>query len=365
MKIIEYSYKVNDKTTFPEYLRHTKDKSHILFFDIETTGLSARNSTLYLIGALWYDNDTVNVRQWFNEDGYAEADIITSFDSFCRNFSHLVHFNGLTFDVPYIREKAQRYSINIDNIDNLIQFDIYKEIRSYKNILGLENMKQISIEKFLGINREDTYNGGDLINVYQRYVARPDDEKEHLLLLHNHDDLLGMPGVCAILQYKALLEHPEFEIEKIDYNDNDSKLYIDISLDESCFLPKRLIHTNKDSVYINVVDNSATLIIPIINSKLKHFFKDYKNYYYLPAEDMAIHKSVATYVDSQNRERATKSNCYVSKKDLFIICPDKNYEESFKDSINDKQCYRTLDSLLNDTTTGKKEYILFLMKTIK
>lgn len=364
MKIIDYSYKINDKTTFPRYLRRINDNSHVLFFDIETTGLSARNSTLYLIGALWYDNDIINVRQWFNEDGYAEADMITYFNDFCKDFSHIVHFNGLTFDVPYIREKAQKHSISINNVDNLIQFDIYKEIRSYKNILGLENMKQVSIEKFLGINREDTYNGGELINVYQRYVARPDDEKEHLLLLHNHDDLLGMPGVCTILQYKTLLEHPEFEIESFTYDDKESKLFIDISLDESCFLPKRLIHTNKDGVYINVVDNSATLIIPVINAKLKHFFKDYKNYYYLPAEDMAIHKSVAAYVDSQNRERATKSNCYVTKEDSFIICPDNNYEESFKDAINDKRCYRTLASLLNETTDGKKEYILFLMKTI-
>ena len=41
---------------------------------------------------------------------------------------------------------------------------------------------------------------------------------------------------------------------------------------------------------------------------MKYFFKDYKNYYYLPMEHMAIHKSMAAYVDDAHKEKATKDN---------------------------------------------------------
>ena len=43
--------------------------------------------------------------------------------------------------------------------------DIFKELSPIKPLLCLENYKQKSIEAFLGIDREDKYSGGELINV--------------------------------------------------------------------------------------------------------------------------------------------------------------------------------------------------------
>ena len=50
-----------DLTT--EYdLRVLGDPEKILFFDIETTGLSAHNSSVYLIGCLAYEDDAFCLR---------------------------------------------------------------------------------------------------------------------------------------------------------------------------------------------------------------------------------------------------------------------------------------------------------------
>ena len=340
-------------------------ENEYLYFDIETTGLSAGNSTLYLIGVLWEDRGTIHIRQWFNDDGYSEAMLIASFEEFTSSFTHLVHFNGTTFDVPYIREKAVRHSIDIHNIESLTQIDIYKEIRSYKNLLGLFNVKQVTIENYLGLLREDTYTGGELINVYQRYVARPDEDKEHLLLLHNHDDLMGMPAISNILRYKALFEMPEFTIDNITYNSKEERLKVDLTLADYCCIPKRYIHTDKNGIYINAMNSSAAIIIPAIYEKLKHYFKDYKNYYYLPQEDMAIHKSVAAYVEPGNREKATKANCYIQKEDIYILCPQKDYPELFQKDLKDKILYRSCDSLINNDNAHQIQYIKSLIKIIK
>ena len=68
-------------------------------------------------------------------------------------------------------------------------------------------MKQKAIEQFLGVEREDIYSGGQLIEVYQDYLSSQDQALLDLLLLHNADDLRGMPGILPILNYPDYLEH--------------------------------------------------------------------------------------------------------------------------------------------------------------
>ena len=57
MQIIDKTLELplNSLSAITAFLRSEKEK--YCFFDIETTGLSARISSLYLIGTLWYDPD--------------------------------------------------------------------------------------------------------------------------------------------------------------------------------------------------------------------------------------------------------------------------------------------------------------------
>lgn len=67
-------------------------------------------------------------------------------------------------------------------------------------------MKQKSIEQFLGVHREDKYNGGQLIDVYREYLHTHEKFLFDLLILHNADDLRGMPSILPILNYADLFE---------------------------------------------------------------------------------------------------------------------------------------------------------------
>ena len=58
--------------------------------------------------------------------------------------------------------------------------------------------------------------------------------------------------------------------------------------------------------------------VPIVEDELHYFFSDYKNYYYLPEEDIAVHKSVAAYVDKAYRENAKAYNSYSKKRSIFV-----------------------------------------------
>ncbi|MBO5087037.1 MAG: ribonuclease H-like domain-containing protein [Lachnospiraceae bacterium] len=354
MKIIDYNVSCSEEYSIDGYLSHYYNKEKLLFFDIETTGFIAKNSTLYLIGVLWYENGNLQLRQWFNDDGQCETELIESFTAFSRNFTHLIHFNGIGFDLPYLRQKAELLSLSFNLEHTMSQIDIYKEIRAYKSIFALDNMKQVSIERFLNLQREDTYNGKELINIYQRYVAKPNDEAEHLLLLHNHDDLLGMTNISHILHYKNLFE--QVEIFEINIDSTDGQLIIHFSFNPEIPLPRRITAT-RNGIYLNAIDCKGTLYIPICNDTLKHYFEDYKNYYYLPLEDMAVHKSIATYVESQNKVKATKSTCYIKKADTFIVCSPNDTTLTFKKEYNDKVCFCPLESFINTDFKTQCSYI--------
>ncbi len=359
MKTIDYTENITDTLSFPSYFQLNYADSRLLFFDIETTGFAAAHTTLYLIGVLWYKDNKIHIRQWFNEDGYSEQELLCSFNEFSRNFDCLVHFNGLGFDLPYLRTKNSNYQSDNIAYESLQQIDIYRIIRPYKNILSPDSIKQTAIEDYLGINRDDTYSGKELIHIYQRYVARPNEREEQLLLLHNHDDLLGMPQISTILNYTVFFE--QLCPSNIQLETTPQQLTIRFEHKSDSFLPQRLAIT-KDTIYLNAFEQHGAFCIPVTHTTLPHFFEDYKNYYYLPEEDMAIHKCVATYVEPSRRIKATKNTCYVKQTDDFIPCFCPESFDIYKDAPNASSCYQTLQSLTEAPTDLKNIYIRSLLQ---
>ena len=178
--------------------------SDLLFFDIETTGFSGDYASVYLIGCVWHDGNTWILTQYFAETRDAEEEVLDAFFALLRTKRILVHFNGDGFDIPFLTKRCVFYKKNW-NFEAVESFDIYKKIRPLKKLLGLENLKQKSIEQFLGISREDKYNGGQLIEVYGEYLQTHSELLKHLLILHNEDDLKGMPQILPILAYPDFL----------------------------------------------------------------------------------------------------------------------------------------------------------------
>ena len=136
----------------------------ILFLDIETTGFTAKSSSIYLIGTAYQEDGKWYVKQWFANNYEEEAEVLSAFFSFARNYTHLIHFNGNNFDLPYLLQKCQQYDLPY-RFDPFEGIDIYRRIAPYKSFLRLPNCKQKTLEQFLGIEREDSYSGGELITV--------------------------------------------------------------------------------------------------------------------------------------------------------------------------------------------------------
>lgn len=294
-----------------------------LFFDIETTGLSPRNSSVYLIGAAGYENGRQVLRQWFAENLAEEEAILEAFLDFSRHFRHLIHFNGTTFDVPFLQARFRKYGLDC-SFSRMEQTDIYRLVSPCKNLMKLSNCRQKSLEEFLGIHREDPFTGGQLTEVYRSYREKPDEQLLRVLLLHNADDIRGMLSILPVLAYPSLFSSaPHVRQARLapcrDAEGNSRKeLLLYLSLSYSLPVP---FSFNGNGCFFTGTEGQGILKVPVFTGELKHFYPDYKNYSYLPGEDNAIHKSVAVYVDKAHRLPATPETCYTRKSGDFLPLP--------------------------------------------
>ncbi|MDE7206671.1 MAG: hypothetical protein K2N90_05860, partial [Lachnospiraceae bacterium] len=94
----------------------------------------------------------------------------------------------------------------------------------------------------------------------------------------------------------------------------------------------------------------------------------YKDYYYLPKEDIAIHKSVAAFVDKNYREQAKASNCYTRKVSSYLPQWDVVFTPFFKRSYEDKELFFELTNELKtqrEVFNSYAHHILEMMITKK
>lgn len=401
MKIVDETIE-NTSESYP-LSRICDDPRKILFIDIETTGLSPKTSAIYLIGCAYYKVDTWHLRQFFADKRGEEEALIKAFLDFAKDFKILLHFNGERFDLPFIKFKCDRFHLT-DILDNFKSIDIYKRVAPYKNILGVPDCKQKTIELFLGIDRTDVYTGGELIEVYKDYLIAQDEQSLELLLLHNADDVRGMFLLLPALYYHDLFKqilgqkvilfktdapvYPEvrtgFSIDEGSDNENpdavidlpiramkvQANYYNDMNGTKKeeilmkITLPDTLpssVGASFDGCYFKAEGDSATLRIPLLEAELKFFYNNYKDYYYLPAEDQALHKSVAQFVDKSHRVQATAANCYTRKPGQYLKEWDAIFSPVFKWAYNDKTMYFELTEELKKSRAAMSLYAVHVL----
>ena len=297
-----------------------KAPENTVFFDIETTGLSPRNSFCFLLGFIHYNENYWEESQLFCESMEDEKILFLTFNTILKQKKNLnlVHFNGNSFDIPFVKNRIKILNLNIKNEflvdDDYESFDILKIIRTLK-FLNLENYKQKTIEKFIEINRQDVLSGKELIKTYKEFIAFRETSKRDLILLHNHEDLTGMLYMLPLLNFIQLKHPNDYIKDSIYYTTASDALYLKVNL--SYTFAKKIELRDEITEFI-LSDNQINAKIKLYNGGLKYFYENYHDYYFIPSENKVIHKSVATYIDKEFRKKATKQNCYISLNSLFV-----------------------------------------------
>lgn len=396
------------------FSRFSSAPEEVLFLDIETTGFSPDTSYVYLIGCAYIEKENVKIKQWFIENVMQEKELLLAFLTYIKNYRILVHYNGETFDIPYLSKKCKKYGL-FDVLFSLGSQDIYKALVPIKKRFNLPDLKQKTLEHLIKYQRKSRFDGRDLITVYQEFTARyryecligqetflykaelggsglihmpecPAKALLHTLLLHNVEDITGLAAVSALLVAVEFFsgcffiknvsgvfdaEHGSALLTNTNTNANlrplsppealkegqpyapeqkEQQKQEEIQFSLSCknrelfsliFQPviSRNLPCGKSIVLRIQPDGFFTLSVPVFHGTLKYFFNDYKEYYYLPAEDRAIHKSVAEFVDKAYRKKATKETCYQKKEGCFLPQIEQMFEPAFRESAKSSPAY--------------------------
>lgn len=366
---------------FPEKTIPEKTDS-FLFFDIETTGFSKDNTILYLIGCGYFIENGFQFIQWFNDDGTSEEEILLAFHDILKQKDwQLVTFNGNSFDIPYLKRHYELNELPCD-IESFPSLDFYQFLKPFQSLFQMTHGKQKDWEHFLELYREDIYDGGQLIAVYKEYLMNKDEALLHNLLLHNEEDLLGMKYLLPLFSYRMLLSK---DLSLIKVSPGESLFEKGTgSIAISCKLPLALPKPLNFSTSIGSIstdkNDSSILIISLlyIEETLKHFFKDYRNYYYLPEEDRAVHKSVGCYVERKYRRAAKASTCYIKKEGIFLPIPKTQkhygiqierypYQDSFplyKREFKSPRSFAEFDNLFSDKNESLSIYLRDVIKEL-
>ena len=331
-----------------EYFSENFSLLDLLFFDIETTGLSPKTSHVYLIGLIQYNPDAscFEMTQYLAESEEPSEEIKV-LESFCRvalTKNCLVHFNGSSFDLPFLKHRCKALHLT-ESLSQFPSLDLYRELLSMPAFFRqMPDHKQKSFELLIGYPREDRLSGKEMITAFQEYAKTKDSSTLNLLFLHNEDDLKGMLALTSLGSLKQLLngscqitDVQELQEPNLDLDGAmETKLLFSLSLETP--VPVTL-SANAEFCYITVTENKAKIKMPLYEGTLLYFYPDYKNYYYLPFEDEAIHKSIAAYLEPSHRQKATAATCYKKISGKFLYAPGAPDLPLLKENYRSREHY--------------------------
>lgn len=168
--------------------------------DIETTGLNPDYSVFILGGLLSYKDQTIE--QFFVEEISEEKHVLEKFIQRIKSLDVILTYNGQSFDVPFILRRAKKLGIQIDfnvpyNLDLYVVLNAHSHLRKI-----LPNLKQKTIENFMGLwsDRTDEISGKESVDLYYSYLKKQDSQIRGIILLHNRDDVEQLSKLLPIIE---------------------------------------------------------------------------------------------------------------------------------------------------------------------
>ena len=308
-----------------------------LFFDIETTGLGVWKSHLTVIGCGFInDDEEFEVRQFVVEKPSLEMKALSDFSEFASGFDTVVHFNGKTFDIPYVQKKLEFYALS-DVFSEKESKDLFVSVKPFKKLFELPDLKQKSVAKLLDIKRKDTISGFECITCYQKYLESGDEEYLDKLLLHNYEDVQGLYRISQLQNCGCLLCG---DYEVLGYKETEDALVITLKLHDP--IPFGISRRLEDFT-LEMNGKDAAITLPKFSGELKYYFSDWKDYFYLPAEGRAVHRSIGCYVDKEHRQKATKETAFEPVSGVFYRQVKAVITPSFRNEFKGSEFFRASD----------------------
>jgi hypothetical protein len=169
----------------------------VAYLDIETTGLSAEDSSVTLVGIVTRSRGGRRLEQFFVDDPDDEGEVLAAAIERLSEIGGVVTYNGHRFDLPFLRERARLHGLRLPWVEG---WDLLGEARQWRRANDVAgNCRLRTMLAHFGIARKDKSGGLDVVDAYWRWVETGDPKARQLILDHNAEDVLLLPELAACL----------------------------------------------------------------------------------------------------------------------------------------------------------------------
>lgn len=245
-------------------------------FDIETTGLSPKFCKVILIGIVYNNKDKTIIKQFFALNENEEKELLLAFINEISLFDKHITFNGFTFDIPFLNSRFKKHNIDF-SLNKADDIDILRLVKPYKEKLSLMDCKLKTIEKYIGINRNDIISGKESVELYKDFISTQDKNLKDKILLHNYEDIYYL---AKIFKIKDLLADKLNSLSIKSDNINLKIVPMSYKINKTNLVMKYNIFSGKLS-HINIYRDNYSIIYDkislIINIDIKKGIDSHKN----------------------------------------------------------------------------------------
>jgi uncharacterized protein YprB with RNaseH-like and TPR domain len=181
--------------------------SKLVFFDIETTGLSGGAGTIaFLAGCGWFGPDGFTVRQFLLTGPSGERALLEQLEAVFDAASVLVTYNGRTFDVPTMemRWAFHRRSAPTDDLPHFDMLPVARRLWGFRGSRRVDRQAEATscslstLERsVLQFYRTDDVPGFEIPARYFHFVRTGDATVIDGVLEHNRHDLVSLAVLTA------------------------------------------------------------------------------------------------------------------------------------------------------------------------
>lgn len=238
----------------------------LLFFDIETTGLSGGAGTnVFLIGLLHITDNDIQIIQYFLNNLSSERLFLELLNNHFSRGAVLVSYNGKGFDYNVIKSRCILNSLPFGELNPLHLDLLFTSRRIWKGMFPDFSLKTVE-RMALGFDRYRDIPGFRIPEVYFDYLKGRDAAEDlYAVFLHNKNDVLSL---LALLIKQLALVKSGLEIRNREKNRYD-ELFNPASLSDM------LIKSNyndeaKSLLYCHIEDTEALKRLGLLCKKQKH-----------------------------------------------------------------------------------------------
>jgi len=167
------------------------------YLDIETTGLSPDSAQITLVGLVYADGAVRRLEQHFVDDPDDEAEVLREVARRLRAFGTTVTYNGATFDLPFLRRRAEMLAVPWPWLET---YDLLRVARAWRQNHGqLRDCRLQTVMAHFRLGRQDETSGREMVEAYYKWLRTGIGSYRELILEHNAEDLLLLPDLIPCL----------------------------------------------------------------------------------------------------------------------------------------------------------------------